>query len=58
MVDDNGLEHDHKDEAGVDIEDISDVQLEPTNENHSTAHDDFDWNVGKRNHGVNMTIRT
>ena len=49
MVDDNGLEHDHKDEAGVDIEDISDVQLEPTNENHSTAHDDFDWNVGKRN---------
>lgn len=45
MIDDNGLEPDN----GIDIEDLSDVQLEENNQNSSTAHDDFDWSVGKRN---------
>jgi small subunit ribosomal protein S1 len=45
MIDDKGLEPDN----GVDIEDLSDVQLEQNNQNQSTAHDDFDWTVGKRN---------
>ncbi len=45
MLDDKGLEPDN----GVDIEDLSDVQLEQNNQNQSTAHDDFDWTVGKRN---------
>ena len=49
MIDDNGLEQDQKDEVIGDIEDISDVQLEQTSENNSTAHDDFDWSLGKRN---------
>jgi small subunit ribosomal protein S1 len=49
MVEDNALEHDHKEEIGVDIEDISDVQLEPVVEDNSTAHDDYDWSLGKRN---------
>ena len=44
MVDDNGLEPDN----GVDIEDLSDVQLEENNQNSSTAHDDFDWNAGNK----------
>ncbi|MBP8213651.1 MAG: S1 RNA-binding domain-containing protein, partial [Saprospiraceae bacterium] len=47
MVEDNGL--DHKEENEIDIEDISDVVLEQTVETHSSAHDDFDWSVGKRN---------
>ena len=46
MVEDNALEHDHKEEIGVDIEDISDVQLEPVVEDNSTAHDDYDWSLG------------
>jgi small subunit ribosomal protein S1 len=45
MIDDNGLEPDN----GVVIEDLSDVQLEENKQTHSTAHDDFDWSVGKRN---------
>lgn len=49
MVEDNGLEVDPKAEVEVDIEVISDVQLEQTSEDNSTAHDDFDWSVGKRN---------
>ena len=49
MIDDNGLDQDLKDEVIGDIEDISDVQLEQTSENNSTAHDDFDWSLGKRN---------
>ena len=49
MVDDNALEQDHKEEIGVDIEDISDVQLEQIEENNTTAHDDYDWSLGKRN---------
>jgi small subunit ribosomal protein S1 len=45
MIDDKGLEPDN----GIDIEDLSDVQLEDNTQNLSTAHDDFDWSVGKRN---------
>jgi small subunit ribosomal protein S1 len=47
MVEDNGL--DHKEENDIDIEDISDVQLEQAVETKATAHDDFDWTIGKRN---------
>ena len=49
MIEDNGLDQDQKDEVAADIEDISDVQLEQAPENNSTAHDDFDWSLGKRN---------
>ncbi len=49
MIEDNGQETDHKEENVIDIEDISDVQLEQSVENNTTAHDDFDWSVGKRN---------
>jgi small subunit ribosomal protein S1 len=49
MVEDNALEQDHKEEIGIDIEDISDVQLEQIEENNTTAHDDYDWSLGKRN---------
>lgn len=49
MIEDNGLDQDQKDEVAADIEDISDVQLEQALENNSTAHDDFDWSLGKRN---------
>jgi len=49
MVEDNGHEIDHSEETGVDIEDISDILLEEKNESGSTAHDDYDWSLGKRN---------
>ena len=49
MLENNGHDIDQNEESGVDIEDISDVQLEETVENNSTAHDDFDWSLGKRN---------
>jgi small subunit ribosomal protein S1 len=49
MIEDQGLEPDQKEETGIDIEDISDVQLEQVVENTGSAHDDFDWTVGKRN---------
>ena len=52
MVDhnDDDLIKDQKDEdTGVDIEDISDVELEEKVEVNATPHDDFDWSIGKRN---------
>ncbi|MCB9308903.1 MAG: 30S ribosomal protein S1 [Lewinellaceae bacterium] len=52
MVDhnDDDLIKDQKDEdTGVDIEDISDVELEEKVEVNETPHDDFDWSIGKRN---------
>jgi small subunit ribosomal protein S1 len=36
-------------EENLPIEDISDIQLEEVVENSNTAHDDFDWSIGKRN---------
>ena len=49
MIEDQGLEQDHKDEIVADVEDIADIQLEPVQESLSAAHDDFDWTIGKRN---------
>jgi hypothetical protein len=49
MSDDKDLIKDQTEETGVPMEDISEVQLEQTVESRSTAHDDFDWNIGKRN---------
>lgn len=49
MVEDNGLNEEHRDDENLGIEDISDVQLEQTVEKAETAHDDFDWTTGKRN---------
>jgi small subunit ribosomal protein S1 len=49
MIEDNGVDQDQKDEVAADIEDNSDVQLEQAPQNNSTAHDDFDWSLGKRN---------
>jgi len=36
-------------ESSLDMEDISDVQLEEAKDEVPTAHDDFDWSIGKRN---------
>lgn len=41
----NGFEEDED----TSTEDISDVQLEQAEERQETAHDDFDWSLGKRN---------
>ncbi|MCZ2339483.1 MAG: S1 RNA-binding domain-containing protein [Chitinophagales bacterium] len=49
MLEDNDLEKDYKEEETVELEDISDVELEERKDNDSTAHDDFDWSAGKRN---------
>ncbi|MFZ1456011.1 MAG: 30S ribosomal protein S1 [Saprospiraceae bacterium] len=49
MIENQGLEQDHKDEIVADVEDIADIQLEPVQESLSAAHDDFDWTIGKRN---------
>jgi small subunit ribosomal protein S1 len=46
MIEDNGQEIDPN---IVEVEDLSDVQLEPVVENNATAHDDYDWTMGKRN---------
>ena len=49
MIEDNEVTNDQLDDAGVIIEDISDVELEPVVVDNSTAHDDYDWSMGKRN---------
>jgi small subunit ribosomal protein S1 len=49
MLDDNNFEEDHKDGHEPEIDDISDIQLEESNDTLGAAHDDFDWSVGKRN---------
>jgi len=49
MLDDNNLEKDHKDEQGPEIDDLLEIQLDEGKEEQGTAHDDFDWSVGKRN---------
>ncbi len=49
MTQDNGLNEEQRNDDALDIEDISDVQLEQAVEKVETAHDDFDWTTGKRN---------
>lgn len=49
MIEDNDVTNDQLEESGVIIEDISDVELEPVVVDNSTAHDDYDWSMGKRN---------
>lgn len=49
MAENKGLDHEHGNEENYEIEDISDVQLEQTVDKVDTAHDDFDWSIGKRN---------
>ncbi|MBK9255206.1 MAG: 30S ribosomal protein S1 [Saprospiraceae bacterium] len=49
MIEDNDLEKTAVEEVVVEIEDISDVQLEEAKEEPKTPHDDFDWTMGKRN---------
>jgi len=49
MANENDLIEDPKHDTGVDIEDMADVELEEAPLHDTTAHDDFDWTVGKRN---------
>jgi small subunit ribosomal protein S1 len=49
MIEDNDVTNDQLEDSGVIIEDISDVELEPVVVDNSTAHDDYDWSMGKRN---------
>ncbi|MFZ1704999.1 MAG: 30S ribosomal protein S1 [Saprospiraceae bacterium] len=48
-MEDNDLIVNEAQDEQNEIEDISDVVLEETTEEVITAHDDFDWSVGKRN---------
>lgn len=52
MIEDNELLDEttkNEENTGVEIEDISDVVLEQQKEEVQTAHDDFDWSMGKKN---------
>jgi len=49
MEDKDLKNEDVQDDAHIEIEDISDVVLEEAQEAIATAHDDFDWSVGKMN---------
>lgn len=48
-MEDNELIENESQTETPEIEDISDVVLEETVEIQPTAHDDFDWTIGKRN---------
>ena len=49
MIEDNELQEGTTEIPAIEIEDISDVELEQSKEEVQTPHDDFDWSVGKRN---------
>jgi small subunit ribosomal protein S1 len=49
MIEDNDLLNETPDKTPIEIEDVADVQLEPAQEEVQSAHDDFDWTIGKRN---------
>jgi small subunit ribosomal protein S1 len=49
MLDDHLNEADPTNEHELEIDEVSDVQLEDAQSSQSTAHDDYDWSGGKRN---------
>jgi small subunit ribosomal protein S1 len=49
MAEDKDLLQDQTEESILTVDDLSEVELEQVSTQTNTAHDDFDWTIGKRN---------